>query len=103
MASGRLGIADLVATTNTTVYTVPASKTTSFSISVCNRNAISIKIRIALASLDTPTASEWIEYETSLSAYGVLERSGIILDTGKKIVVYSDTANVSVIVYGMEE
>ena len=37
MASGRLGKADLVASTDTVVYTVPADTFTVATVSICNR------------------------------------------------------------------
>ena len=103
MASGRLGASDLSATTNTTVYTVPSGKTASLSISVCNRGVTPVSVRIALSATGTPGTSEWIEYDTAIPANGVLERSGIVLDTGKLVVGYASAANVSVVVYGVEE
>lgn len=103
MASGRLGAVDLAATTNTTVYTVPAAKTAAFSVNICNRNASSITIRLALAATGAPGVAEWIEYDTPLGGNCVLERSGLMLDTGKLLVAYSSAANVSVIAYGVEE
>ncbi len=103
MASGRLGAADLSATTNTTVYTVPSAKTAALSISVCNRNSTSVTVRLALSATGTPGASEWIEYDTALPALGVLERTGIVLDIGKLVVAYASAANVSVVAYGVEE
>ena len=96
MTSGRLGAVDLSATTNTTVYTVPAAKTAAFSVNICNRNASSITIRLALAATGTPDVAEWIEYDTPLDGNSVLERSGLMLDTGKLLVAYSSAANVSV-------
>lgn len=103
MASGRLGAVDLAATTNTTVYTVPASKTASFSVNICNRNASAVTVRLALAATGTPGVTEWIEYDAAISGNGVLERTGLMLDTGKLLVAYSSAANVSVVAYGVEE
>ena len=103
MANGRLGAADIAATTNTTLYTVPSGKYAVLSLSLCNRNTAVVAVRVALAASDTPTAAEWIEYDTNIGANGVLERSGIVLDAGKKVVVRSDIANVSGVVVGIEE
>lgn len=103
MASGRLGAVDLAATTNTTVYTVPATTTAAFSVNICNRNTSSVTIQLALAATGTPDASEWIEYDTPLGGNAVLERTGLMLDTGKVLVAYSSAANVSVVAYGVEE
>lgn len=103
MASGRLGASDLSATTNTTVYTVPASTLASFCVNICNRNAASISVRLALASSGTPSAGEYIEYDSVVPGNGVLERTGLVLDAGKLVVAYSSAANVSVVVVGIEE
>ncbi len=103
MASGRLGAVDVAATTNTTVYTVPANKTAAFSVNICNRNAAAVTVRLALAATGTPGVTEWIEYDTTIIGNGVLERTGLMLDTGKQVVAYSSAANVSVVAYGVEE
>lgn len=103
MASGRLGASDLAATTNTTVYTVPASTLAAFSINVCNRGAVDARVRLALADSGTPGSAEYLEYDALLPANGVLERSGLTLQADKRVVAYSSVANVSVLVVGIEE
>lgn len=103
MASGRLGAADLAVTTNTSLYTVPASKVASFSVNFCNRNATPVAVRLALATTGTPTAAEWLIYEVVLEGYGTLERTGLVLDASKIAIVYSSAANVSAVAYGFEE
>ena len=102
MATGRLGNFAIAATTNTTVYTVPTGYYTVCNISLTNRNATAINIRLAMASTGTPNASEWIEYDTILIPNGVFERTGLVLQAGLNIVVYSDTANLGCTVYGIE-
>jgi hypothetical protein len=102
MATGRLAASALTATTTTTVYTAPAATYTVATLSVCNRSASTTSISVALASTDTPTAGEYIEFETSLLAKNVLERTGIVLAAGQKIVVLSSGASVSAVVVGIE-
>ena len=102
MATGRLGNFAIAATTNTTVYTVPTGYYTVCNISLTNRNATAILVRVAMSSTGTPNVSEWIEYDTLLIPNGVFERTGLVLQAGLNIVVYSDTANLGCTVYGIE-
>ena len=103
--SGRLGAADLAATTNTLIYTVTSSTVATVSISVCNRNVTGIVIRLAHlnGAIGTLANEDYIEYGHTICKNGVLERTGIVMAAGSTIVAYSDTANVSVQVYGWEE
>jgi len=103
MASGTLGQSAPSATTNTTVYTVPTGKIASFIVSFCNRSASSGTVRLAIAASGSPSSAEWIEFDTTVNANSVLERSGIVATAGKNIVVYCSSANFSVNVYGYEE
>jgi hypothetical protein len=102
MATGRLGTADLAAATNTTVYTCPTSTFAVVTVSVCNRGSTAANIRVAVSSSATPGNAEFIEFDTSLSAKGVLERTGIVMDAGKLLVVRSSATDVSAVVYGIE-
>ena len=103
MATGILGTADVVADTDTTVYTVPSAKVATVNVSICNRNNSPIRVRLAMAASGTPGASEWIEYDTILLANGVLERTALVLEATKRIVIRTDTSSVSVVAYGFEE
>lgn len=104
MASGILGQANLSATTVTDIYTVPTAKLATVNIMVCNRNASAVVVRLALSTTSvTQATNEFIEYGVTIPAYGVLERTGIMLQAAKIVTAYSDTANVTVIVDGFEE
>jgi len=104
MASGVLGQSALSATTNTTVYTVPSSTLAVVNINVVNRStSATADVRIALASDATPQVQEWIEFDAIVPARGVLERAGIAMNAGKRVVVHASTANCSVSVYGLEQ
>jgi hypothetical protein len=102
MATGLLGQSALSAATYTTVYTVPSSTFTVLSVNVCNRGSTTAAIRIALAADATPTNAEFIEYDAQIGGTGVLERTGIMMNASKNLVVYSNSANVSVSVFGIE-
>lgn len=102
MATGRLGISNLLADTETTLYTCPTDTFCVASVSFCNRGNAAVAVRLAVAELDTPDDAEYIEYDCEILAKGVLERTGIVLDAGRKLVVRSSAVNVSVVAFGIE-
>ncbi len=104
MATGRLGAANITTTADTSLYTCPSSTFSVVTVSVCNRGASAVNVRIALSTSGTPTTAEYLEFDTSLTAKGVLERTGIVMDAGKQIIVTSSTASptLSALVYGIE-
>jgi len=102
MASGILGQSAPSATTNTTVYTVPAGKTATFTVSILNTGSSDITARLAVASTGSPSQSEYLEYEASIPAKGVLERTGIVAEAARLVVVYVSAATAAVSVFGFE-
>jgi hypothetical protein len=102
MATGILGQSAPAANTDTTVYTVPGAITATFNISVVNIGSASAAVTIALASAATPTASEYIEFQTVLAPGQVLERGGLVMQATERVVVNCSTANCSVSVFGYE-
>ncbi len=102
MATGTLGSSDLSANTNTTVYTVPADTYSVFTASFCNRGSNTSNIRLSVGTGDTPNAQEYLEYDVSLGPNGVLERTGIVAEANKKVVVRSSQASVTCMIMGIE-
>ena len=87
MATGRLGAQDLSAAANTTLYTCPSDTFAVVSVSLCNRSNQACNVRMAISTSATPGNAEWIEYDTELLGKGMLERTGIVMDAGKLLVV----------------
>lgn len=102
MATGILGTSNLSATTNTTVYTVPAGTFAVVTVSICNRSASTISVRLAASTTGSPGVADYLEYGTQILANGVLERSGIVLEAARNIVAYSSAVDVNVLVTGIE-
>jgi hypothetical protein len=100
----RLAARTLPAADNTALYTVQAAHRAVFTASLCNRTAGVIKVRLALTDAGAaPTDADWIEYDTSLEALSVLERTGIALAGGQTLYARADVAGLSAVVYGIEE
>jgi hypothetical protein len=103
MANGVLANAALAATTYTSIYGPPLNTFSVVTISICNKNATAINVRIALAvDPAIPAAGNYIEYQTEILPGGVLERSGVVIQNGRTIYAYSTQANTDVVVYGIE-
>ena len=104
MASGRLSALDISApATDTLLYTVPSSKVSSFSVSIVNRTATPVKIRLALTTSTSVAAGEYVAYDVTVYGNEVYERSGFVLDAGKRVYVRSSATGVNAVAYGYEE
>ena len=67
MASGILGQSALGASSNTTVYTVPASTHAVVNVSILNRSSSTAStVRLAISATGSPGNAEWIEYGVSV-------------------------------------
>lgn len=102
MSTGLLGSQNLAATTDTTVYTVPAGLNTTLKVFICNRNGSAVTVRLAtgLTADTTVSTTNAIEWDVPVPANGIVERGNIILGPGEKIIARSNTANVSVVACG---
>ena len=102
MASGILGEADLLANTSTKLYTVPAGKVTTMTVSFCNRSKKEVLVTLLVPQV-VGSATTYFEYETPIGAKGILERSGIVAQAGRNVTVLSDSAQVTAVAHGFEE
>lgn len=103
MPSGVLGKANLTASTNTLIYTVPASTITTANIRICNRNASVAKVRVAIGTGASPNVADYIDYDITVPDNGILEDTGIVCSAGEKVWVWSDVTNVTARIHGFEE
>ena len=100
-----LGQSNPSATTQTTLYTCPAStQTVVSSLVVCNQAATSATYRLAIrknaATLD---ASMYIVYDATIAANSTVSYTlGITVDASDLITVYASSATMSFTAFGSE-
>lgn len=101
-----LGQSNPSATTETTLYTVPATTSSVVStVAIANQTATAATYRIAVRpSADTTTAAKhWVVYGATVPASdSIFLTLGVTLATGDKIQVYASTANLSFSAFGSE-
>lgn len=105
MPTGLLGSRDLSAGVSTIVYTVPDEVNYAvINVNVLNRSTTTpANISLALTSNgDTPADSDWIEYQFTIQPRGVLQRTGVCINTAISVTALSDIAGVSVTAIGVE-
>jgi glucose-6-phosphate dehydrogenase assembly protein OpcA len=100
-----LGQQNPSATTNTTLYTVPASTSTVVStITVCNRSATSTSFRVAIRPAGAAISNEhYIYYDVAIAGNDTFAATlGITLATTDVITVYATLATLSFNLFGQE-
>lgn len=100
------GQAAPAADTNTTLYTVPASKSfVGSSIIVCNRSSSNhAKFRVAVVpSGETLGNEHYLFYDMFVEARDSISKLlGLSLATGDQVVIRADTADLSFSLFGSE-
>ena len=103
MASGVYGKQDVTASTWTEVVAAPTSGIKVVTLSVANRTGSAINISVALRdAAGNVTDADHLESGVSLPANGVLERTGIVLDTSNGLHVFAGGAGITAVAYGMD-
>lgn len=100
-----LGQSNPAATTNTNLYTVPASTASVVStITICNQTAVAATFRIAVRPLGaTLAAQHYVAYDVAVGAADTTALTlGITVATTDIITVYASTATLSFSAFGSE-
>ena len=107
MANGILGSVDLASAAYTEFYEVPTDTFVVATVAFVNKTASPVTVRLAATkpsnpSPGIPAADDYLEYEAEILPGGVLERTGIVLEAGRRLFARSSSANTVVMVYGIE-
>jgi hypothetical protein len=100
-----LGQVATAATTETDLYTVPASTQAIVStLVVANRGATDATFRISTSVAGAATATkDYIAYDVAITANSLITLTlGVSLGAADKVRVYASTANLSFNAYGMQ-
>jgi hypothetical protein len=104
MATGILGTLDIPnASTNEQLYACPSGMVASFSVSMVNRTSSPVQVNIALTTSTSVSNGQYIAYNYTIYPYETYERSGLVLNEGQFIYVFSTATGVNAIAYGYEE
>ena len=102
MASGVYGKVDVSSASTWTEVVAASAGTKVATITIVNRQATDTTVRVALRdAVGNVTDADCIEYDVTLPANGVLERTGIVLDSSNGLHVYASAA-VSAVAYGID-
>lgn len=100
-----LGQSNPAATTDTTLYTVPAGNSVVVStLTICNQLGTAANFRIAIRPAgETLSNKHYINYDTQVPGFDQLSFTiGITLSATDVVTVYANTANVSFNLFGTE-
>ncbi len=96
MSDGFLGKALSIANTPVIVYTTPTNVGyTNVSFNCVNVSSIPTVMSIAITPAGAATYGDYIEYEITIPANGVLERTCLLTNSGENIILIADSANVA--------
>lgn len=94
-----------ISTTNTDIliYQVPNGQAISFTMNVCNQTAGNVKIGVSMSTNSTPATADYIEWNNIVNPGESFQRPGLVLGSNQYFFVRSDTAGVSVSLFGFVE
>lgn len=87
MPSGILATVDMSAGVDTLIYKMPSGMARRVTVNICNKNSSDVLIRLTAAGIN-------LEYDTTIRANGVLEKTEIALGGEQSLRGYSNSANV---------
>lgn len=104
MAAGNLGKSVVSIGTYTKVYEVPSTVAfATIGISIVNNGVVDSRVKIAISNNDNPNVEDFIENTILKSEGGILERTGMMVSPGEKILITCDAGIIVSRVYGIEQ
>jgi len=72
-------------------FTCPDNTTAIITLSLTNRSASAVAVRVDLSTSGSENLAGYIEYDSSIAATQTLEKTGIILSGGQQILMLGTT------------
>ena len=100
--NGLLGSRELYKEITQSVYVCNNEGGSIITLNICNRGTTTCYVSVAVSdTLNSPTSSEWIEYQTEILPKGTLERTAIAIDLNKHLIVKSSNDKVNATCWGV--
>jgi len=109
MAFRRFGSLNLQTTDYTWLATTASGYDSTINIRFVNRGANDAMVRLALVdepqvtALSGLTDDDFLEYDAIIKPGGIIETTGLAVEAEFSLVVKTDTIDISVTAYGVEE
>jgi len=105
MSNGVLGKALSSANNNVIIYTVPAGADfATASINLTNIGNVDSVVRIAIGTSAVPSPQDYVEYGATIPGNGgILERTCMVLSPNEHIIVFADSSDIAIRVFGLEK
>lgn len=102
--TGRLAALNItVAGTDQQLYAANATYTTSATLSICNRNASVVTVRVALTNATNVTDADYLTFDIPVMDKETHVIAGIVIGPGQYLYVRSSQTAVNFVLNGYEE
>ena len=102
MANGKLAAYDLIGGVTQSIYQNNTDKYSVVSLSLCNRGTAGTSLTVGVGDTESVINNfDIFEYEIGLLPKNVLERTGIVIPSGKYLTVLSTKSNISAVATGV--
>lgn len=82
-------------------YTCPSNTTAIITLSLTNRSASAVPVRVNLSTTGSENLGGYIEFDSNIAAFQTLEKTGIILSGGQQILILG-TTNITYSIIGYD-
>jgi hypothetical protein len=101
MPTGLLAGGSLTGTL-TSYYVCPSGTTAFVTVNIANRTTGNVTVRINLSTTTGENLGGYLEFDSTIAANQAIEKTGIVLAAGQRILISSNSTNTTYRIYGYE-